>query len=342
MHRIYNRQDYLIFLDNSYIKDFLNKNINKYFPGFIACLKVESCYFRVLAATSFLVRYFVTLKSKHGHEWTLRMRGNRLNPTSYKILSYLWQTHGYKKYYYPRPIYYFKKQSFILYENYDGMIYRDYHRKSKYFFNKTVPMIAKRLADLHRTPKKMTKVRTLNDEFAHLEEILLKIKNNHQPYYSTASEVIAIIKNYIATNYQIKNFTLIHNDFQASNIIYNRYGKNMGIIDYEQFCVFFPTIDVVTFTTHLKTVVRNILPEQGQLALQKKFIKYYLKYTKQKNLAKIKRDLPYFMARSLLDIMAVSAVYLSLSRHDQQKEKFREFIAYLEKEIAKLLPIIRK
>lgn len=340
MRRVYNRKDYLVFLDNDYIKNFLNRGLKKYFPGFVKCTKVESKYFRVLAATSFLVRYFVTLKTKHGHVWTARMRGNRLNPTSYKILQYLWNKHKYKRYYYPRPIHYFKKKHYILYENYDGMIYRDYHRKSKYFFNKTIPMIAKHLADLHKTKMLLAKKRTLKQEFNYLDEALAKIKEHDKKFYPTALKTAEIIKAYIRVNYNPKDFTLIHNDFQASNIIYNRYGQTLGFIDFEQFCQFFPGIDVATFIAHLQAMVRNLFSEKVIHSLQHKFIREYGKYTKKEILVRIEKDLPFFIARSFLDIIAVSAVYLNLSRKHDHKKNFRDFILYLEGELEKLLPTL--
>ena len=286
MKRVYNRKDYLIFLDNDYIKKFLNRDIKKYFPGFVECLKVESKYFRVLAATSFLVRYFITLKTKSSFEWTIRMRGNRLNPTSYKIFQYLWNKHGYKNFYYPRPIHYFKKKQFILYENYNGMIYRDYHKKSKYFFNKTIPMIAKRLADLHQTKKSLAKKRTLKQEFAFLDTILEKIKEHNKKFYLPALKTIAIIKKYLQDRHNENDFTLIHNDFQASNIIYNRLGSHLGIIDYENFCQFFPAVDIATFITHLKATVKSLFPEETILAWQKNLLKNTLNIQRKRILLK--------------------------------------------------------
>ncbi|MBU1130905.1 phosphotransferase [Patescibacteria group bacterium] len=342
MQQVYKHKNYLIFLDNNYIKKLLNRNIKKYFPGFVKCVKVESQHFRVLAATSFLVRYFVTLQTKHGHEWTVRIRGNRLNPTSYKIIQHLWNKHKYKNYCYPRPIYYFKKKRFILYENYDGMIYRNYHKKGQYFFNKTIPMIAKRLADLHQAKTSLAKTRTLKQEFDYLDEILAKIKKHNKKFYPAAFKTADVIKAYIKINYEPKKFTLIHNDFQASNIIYNRRESTLGFIDFEQFCRFFPAADLATFIIHLQTAIHSLYPKKTIRSFQRKFIREYGKYTTKKNLAKIEEDLPYFTARCFIDILAVSNVYLNLSRKHKRRKQFKGFIKYLEEEIKNLLPLLAK
>jgi Ser/Thr protein kinase RdoA (MazF antagonist) len=265
------------------------------------------------------------------------MRGNRLNPVSYRVLEHLWQTHKYKKYYYPRPIHYFAKKHFLLYESYDGMIYRDYHKKNKGLYYKTIPMIAQRLADFHQTKKGLAKNRTIKEESGFLKTMLKKIKDHNQPFYPTALKATKIIKSYIKKNYQPKNFTLIHNDFQPNNIVYNTYGHNLGIIDYEPLCQFFPGIDLASFITHFKVRLKKYLSQKTLIALQRKFIRTYAKYTKAANLAKINQELPYFIMRSLLDIMAVAAVYLCLSQHRQHRRQFKQLIKYLEKEIKNLL-----
>ena len=83
-------------------------------------------------------------------------------------------------------------------------------------------------------------------------------------------------------------------------------------------------------------------PEKTIKSFQRKFIKEYGKYTTKKNLAKIEKDLPYFIARCLIDILAVSSVYLSLSSKHKHRESFKSFIKYLENEIKQVLPLFSK
>ena len=333
----YKLKDYQIFLDNNFIKKTISRNIKKYFPGADKCLDVESKHFKVIADTSFLVRYFFTLEDKKGHQWKAEARGNRLNSTSYKILEKLWQKHKYTRYYYPRPIKYFPKKQFVLYENYGGMIHRDWPKKSAYHLNKTIPMIALRLAGLHNTKISFAKPKTLDQEISSINVILRKVKKNINKYHPTAEKAAKKLKKFLKNNYDKSKFVLSHNDFQSSNIIYNPKGAHIGIIDFEMMANFFPAADIANFNVQLITMIKNFFPAEKIIYFQNKFIKEYSLHVSQTRMDEIKKDLPYFETKSILDILALYSVYLSLRRGSHQEKILKNSIAYYYDRLKNLL-----
>ena len=325
----YRVRDYKIFLNTRYIQTLVNRHIKRIFPGFIKCTQVTSKHYKVLAATSFLVRYEITLETKTGYQHHLEVRGNRLNRRSYKILQRLWQTHKFKKYYYPRPIYYFPKKQFVLYENFSGQVYRSWPDKNFNFYNKTLPLIALRLADLHTTKIASDKIITLNEKIHWIDDKLRKIKRHNFAYYEVSQQAAEKIKKFLKLHYAKSHLSLCHNDFQASNIIYNPHGPEIGIIDFELLGFFFPAADLANFNIQLLTVIKDSLPPKKIIHLQKKFIRSYKNNVGRQRTRQLENALPYFEAKSILDILALYTVQIL-------GETEKTHVRYLKKAMAQL------
>jgi len=332
--------DYKIFLNNQWLKNLFNRQLKNYFSGFARCVKVESKHYKVLAATSFLVRYLVFLETAEGLKHTLEIRGNRLNPASYKTLTYLWTTHGFKKYYYPRPLCYFPKKQFILYESYQGEVYRSWPDKSFSFFNKTIPLIAQRLADLHQTKTLSSRTLTYQDQAKALKVMLGKIKKHNPKYLKPAEQAAKKITNHLKYNCTPGRLTLCHNDFQSSNLIYDPYGPRIGIIDFELMANFLPAADIANFNIQLISTIKNALPPGKIITLQQKFIKEYKKHLSRKKNLEFEQDLPYFNAKSLVDLISLYSIQIKTENAGQRKKYLQNAMAGHFKNLKKLLTIL--
>ena len=336
----YKIRDCKIFLDNQWLKNLLNRRLKNYFPNFARCVKVESKHYKVLATTSFLVRYQIVLETADGFKHALEIRGNRLNPASYKTLKYLWATHGFKKYYYPRPLRYFAKKQYVLYESYQGEVYRSWPDKSYKFFNQTIPLIAQRLADLHQTKILSAKTLTYQDQAKTFKVMLGKIKKHNPKYLKPAEQAAEKIANYLKNNCVPPRLALCHNDFQSSNLIYDPYGPRIGIIDFELMANNLPAADIANFNIQLFSTIRNALPPVKIIALQQKFIKEYKKNISRKKNLEFEQDLPYFNAKSLIDLLALYSIQIKTETGKQRQNYLRQAMVGHFNNLKKLLTVL--
>ena len=123
-------------------------------------------------------------------------------------------------------------------------------------------------------------------------------------------EALASIHTAIVVAMKSQTMTLCHNDFQASNIIYNEKTNQLGVIDFGNSTVFTPTLDIATHLTHLTVMTTQHLKQDEIVSLQKQFITAYLDRSPEPIARQVLSELPLYIARVAADIVATTAVAL--------------------------------
>jgi thiamine kinase-like enzyme len=260
------------------------------------------------------MKYEVDVLMSNGQVKRKSIRGNRVQKPTFELM----------KAYYPyflrirqhaiaRPLYYMDKLGFILYEEYEGWVLREFDHQLP-VLQKAVPTIARRLAEIHDCQLRISHLRTWQDEEAYFDLSEKKVAK----YMPQARRKFAVLKNRylrgLKKMYNEQEAISIHGDFQASNIIYDLRTGDVGIIDFSSTSKFSPANDVATFMTHLRAMECFIYPDKKITRLEKSFLAHYLRYANRTITAKVKRQLPLYQARISLDIITTTAVFTEYNK----------------------------
>lgn len=299
--------------DEKHMARFFRSHLNEFFPGAKSLEFFYGKYFHFLSKESFLMKYELDLKLKSGRTETRIVRGNRVKPSVYKIMSYLRQSFSHKeKGLIPRPLFYFDRLNYILYEELAGVVLRELDSRPNYLIA-AIPQAAANLALIHNLPARPGNSHHFQKEKAFLKTQLDKIKH----YYPAASKRANQLAGQLLKRYryicQKDYLTLTHGDFQPSNIIYNLRTKKIGIIDFSASEIFAPANDLAIFLTHLEAMEKHLLPYQKIKQMENIFLKNYFAQANKKNRHLVKIGLGFYQARTCLDIIATTLVFVGLN-----------------------------
>jgi aminoglycoside phosphotransferase (APT) family kinase protein len=255
-------------------------------------------------------------------ETYLILRGNRITKEAANMWKYMYeQSKKTNLHAVPIPLHYFEKENFMLYREYSGDTLRDYAHDYE-VLKKTSKEVAEKLAWWHTRPsRKHLHVRTEKMEKEYWVSVEKKIKKFlPKKYFSKklSNDLNAIYTQQKSYNKTTKP-TPTHNDFQASNILYDSKRKIVGIIDFGATTLFSPVNDVGTYMVHLAVMTNKYLTVEKTLELQKNFLQHYLKNIPKKLKNKTKKELPLYQARAAADIVATTAVALSHTNNPYRK-----------------------
>lgn len=306
-------------LDEVYMKKFFQRHLGDFFPRAQKILYFSSQKIHALSSKSFLICYDLELFYKKDFTKTEIVRGNHVKKDAYKLMVYLWREFLKKNQYaIPKPLYYFDKIDYILYKEFRGEILRDFDA-DKEVLKKTFPLVGRRLAQLHtfKTPK--INLFPIDHETEFLAKIYQKINDyapdQKKPYQKLIDKLLAL-ENRV---YQPKLFTINHDDFQASNIIYDKRSQNIGLIDFAFSNLYTPANDVGTFLAHLVTMLNPRFNQKEIVFFQKLFLESYLKYLPQNLKQAVLKNLEIFRVRNALNILSVALSVFLYSTNPKRK-----------------------
>jgi thiamine kinase-like enzyme len=326
-----------VLLDENYMKKFFQNHLREFFPRAEKILYFATHKIHALSNKSFLIYYDFDLLYKHNFVKSEIVRGNRVKKETYLLMCYLWREFLKKNQYaIPKPLYYFEKINFILYKEFRGEILRDY-AANKEVLKKTFPSVGKRLAQLHIFKPPKIDFFPIDHEAEFLEKIYQKINDYAPDQKKSYRELIDKLLVLEQAIYQPKNFVINHNDFQASNIIYDKRSQNIGLIDFAFSNLYTPANDVGTFLAHLVVMLNPYFNQKEIIFFQKLFLENYLKYL-PKNLARgVLEQLEIFRLRNGLNILKVALSVFLYSTNPKRKlyAKIlaREILPLLEKDL---------
>ncbi|MFH1207674.1 MAG: phosphotransferase [Patescibacteria group bacterium] len=298
----------------AYMRRFFSRHMKEFWPGAKKITFFYSKYMRFLSEESYTMKYEIDLLMNNGQVKRKSIRGNRVQKPTYELM----------KAYYPyfqkngqhviaRPLYYMDNLGFILYEEYEGWVLREFDHQLP-ILQKAVPAIARRLAEIHNRQLRISPLRTWRDEEAYFNLSEKKVAK----YMPFVRRKFSSLKNQYLRGlkkiYSEREAISIHGDFQASNIIYDLRTGDIGIIDFSSTSQFSPANDVATFMTHLRAMECFIYPDHEITRMEKTFLARYLRHANQPIMLLVKNQLPLYQARISLDIITTTAVFTEYNK----------------------------
>ncbi|MBI4093297.1 MAG: aminoglycoside phosphotransferase family protein [Candidatus Kerfeldbacteria bacterium] len=257
-----------------------------------------------LSARSFLTRYVLLLRRQTGGADRRVVRGNFWDRRTYEILRSVYR-HPRRTFKTMHPLQYENKFGYVFYEELDGPSLRLAKFRSP-SFAAVISGTARALQNLHSLVFRKVRMLSWQDERQFLQLVLAGIRQHDRRLIPNLDSIIYSLKRAakpIWNNYRV----LVHNDFQASNIIAS---SPIGIIDYTRSGLGHPMIDVGNFLAHLRIMLAGILPRHRIEKLADLFLRTYLGRASSHQRQSLLRVLPLFELRSCLEILAVTLTNL--------------------------------
>ncbi len=304
----------------AFMRSFFARHMKEFWPGAKKITFFFSKYMKFLSEESYTMKYQVDVMMRGGKIERKVVRGNRVPKPTFDLMRALYPYFTKRKLnVIARPLYYIDELGFILYEEYDGWVLREFDHQID-TLRQAIPSIAARLADIHNCQLRIGNLRTWKDEAEYFNLLQEKMRK-YMP--SAVKKFVSLKDKYLqalARIYDAEAAISIHGDFQASNIIFDLRTQAIGIIDLSSTSVFSPTNDVATFMTHTRAMECFIYPGSKVDGLEKLFLSNYLKHVNKNLVAKVKKQLPAFIARISLDIITTTAVFTEYNKSPHYKK----------------------
>lgn len=273
---------YRFFIDKAAVERFLAKN--KFFgAGDIEIKEITEDSILMDNVSKVFIRYRISLDKKEDKFLHLLHRFGGTDIIEFKILEYL-QNSGYLGFFLlPRPLFYFKKEKFILYEDVSGEpIYILPKEEILSLLEKRTDLLAGFLISLHKTKPPAKKYNIKNDEIEakKFEKEFLKFLPRFKNLIKETVSGILKGKRFYLKN--IPSSFFIHNDFTFGNLIWQREKDTFGLIDFSESCYYDPLADVGIFLAQMDYL--NFLTGKEKLIekIQEKFTRKYVDLFKKK------------------------------------------------------------
>lgn len=304
------------YLEEDFIRAIVEKHKNLLSWSFVKIKRLEAEHVSLLSAQSYLVKYTVTIIQENGQTYTMVLRGNRISPEAAAMWQHLYAASKQENLHaVPTPLEFFPQDNFMLYEELQGKTLRDYDDKYSHL-KFTSPLIAERIAWIHGLPL-LPEIGThdVAEEKLYWQSVIEKINIHHPEKPEWLDETVTVIHEEIIKKLATQTLTLCHNDYQASNIIYNEKSKHVGIIDFGNSTIYTPSLDCATHLVHLSVMTTKHLSQYKIRRLQKLFLKAYLRMAPENIKQQVIAELPLYIARVATDIIATTAVALGHTKN---------------------------
>lgn len=291
----------------------------------VESLKVSSHH--AFSRQSFLTRYTLSVRLPTGEILKRVIRGNALDDATLEILSSVFRNRS-RRFESPRPLRYERKLGYAFYEEVTGRSLRTIDVRSK-SFARLVTKSADALDNLHRLSSSGLRRLAWSAEGQRLSTVERRLQARDVQARSFSIPALDILRSTLRRVWTADP-RLVHNDYQASNILVA--GKRVGMIDYTQSGVGHPSLDVANFLAHLSVMLAGIVRRSRIEDLRLRFLRAYLSRATPQRRTVVLRDLPVFELRSALDILATTL--LNLGPRDPNR---RRYVSLLHSNIKKLI-----
>lgn len=318
--------DYAASLVNaSTMRAFFSANLAAFFPSAARVETIDLRHQPALSTTSFLTRYVLKLRRPGGAIETRVVRGNRITPETLAITQRVWT--GRNNFAAIRPLTYLARIGYYFYEEVPGTPFRNIPFRSVRF-RQCMPLVGRALADFHKIHPTGSRRLTIDQEKQHLNHIIRSIRRYGPVPNINGLELKRLLLQNLRSFWNDKH-ALVHNDFQASNVIIQSSGT--GIIDYTMSGVGHPAIDVANFLAHLDIMLLGVLPPKHIARLGNAFVQAYRRSAHEASTIAFQRATKFFRLRSSLDILATTVINLG-----PQDPNRRRYVNHLTRSINQL------
>jgi tRNA A-37 threonylcarbamoyl transferase component Bud32 len=254
-----------------------------------------------LTARMNLRRFSVTTR-ENGTRLTTTVRGKRMTPEIFQLMQLLASQRP--ALLAPTHIFYDPRRQYTLYRELEGKTLRQLER-SRTVWRAQAPAIGTYLARLHRLAPRFLPVRSAAQErdFLLNRARLLAADAAVPVSWETRARRLAKDLGRLTRGHPT---TLVHGDFQASNILVNQARRQVGAIDFSSASRYHPAADLGWFLVHSNLMLRYHF---RQATIDPWLTAVFRAYSRASQPAQVKRTLavlPWFLERTLVDIATVS------------------------------------
>lgn len=274
-------------------KKFLSKFFEKKKPptlqggGKIKIEKIRLNSIEMTGSLKIFIRYLISLnREKKSLQAIHRFGGS--HDQEFQVLRYL-SNYKFKNSHFliPRPLFYFKKEKVLLYEDVSGRPLSDLSVKKTFCLLKNkISLLVNSLVSLQKTNPPAPKYNLKRDE--------IKAKKFEIEFFKFLPESRDLIKKTISEIFKRKKFYLTkntppfftHNDLTLGNLIWQK--NSFGLIDFSESCYYDPLTDLGTFLAQLDYLDFRLGKKVLVKNLQKEYIKEYITSLKKGDIFKNK------------------------------------------------------
>ncbi len=275
--------EYRFLVNKSFLQDFFLKN-NFFKAEKIKIQKIKESSVMMDNALKIFISYQISLnhKEKKSLHAIHRFRGSSLK--EFQILNYLWQYPFPEDHFLlPKPLFYFKKEKVLLYEDVPGKPFSGLPKKKILVLLKNIiPSLVDSLIALQKTKPPAETYSLKKDEIKtkEFEKEFLKFLPLHRSLIKkNVSEIFEKKKFYLSKD--IPSF-FTHSDLTFGNLIWQKNTNSLGLIDFSESCYYDPLADAGTFLGQLDYLDFLFEKKERLLkTLQKKFSKKYINSLKK-------------------------------------------------------------
>lgn len=301
--------------DAAVMHGYFQQHLASFFPGTQKIEQVVLSQPHALSTTSFLTQFRLVIMLSDGSLVQKKTRGNFVSPETLRIMQAVYRNTT------PlcatmRPLSYLDRAGYVLYEELAGESLRAVPVRSRQF-SALIRPVARALASFHAVPSAGIRRLLWKNELA-------VINDNARVVMKRLPSGRRVIRDAHGTLVRMERAlwdadrTIVHNDFQASNVIQN--AGNIGIIDFTMSGCGNPAIDVGNFLAHLTVMLYGKVGKRRVAEMRKVFIAEYLRSRWKAKRKRVLSVLPTFELRSSLDILAITLK--NLGENDPNRRRY--------------------
>ncbi|MFH0829487.1 MAG: aminoglycoside phosphotransferase family protein [Candidatus Kerfeldbacteria bacterium] len=301
--------------DTAVMHGFFQNKLTSFFPDTQKVERITISQPHALSTTSFLTRYRLVIMLPDGRLVQKNVRGNYVSKETLRIMRATYH-HTTEFFDTIRPLYFLTRPGYVLYEELSGESLRAVPIRSQRFIGLIRP-IARALATFHSIPVTSIKRLSWNSEQALVHSNAsraMKGVRSGRHTIRNAYETLVQAERPIWSAHR----AIVHNDFQASNIIQN--AKKVGFIDFTMSGAGHPAIDVGNFLAHLTVMLYGKVGQRRVTALRKLFITEYLRWCRGIRRENFLSAVSVFELRGSLDILAITLT--NLGTNDPNRRRY--------------------
>lgn len=288
---------------------------NALYPGFQKIESLNISHRSALSVSSYLTRFSLDCMRVDGTIVRKTIRGNFVDYPTFRIMEAVYRA-KHRSFSTMRPLLFEHRHGYEFYEEVSGAPLRDVPFTSSRF-DRILPRIARAVADFHTISTHGLRRLSLQTEAAMNTRNRRRILQHLPHERAEISRAFASLARAERALWH-SNHAIVHNDFQASNIIVD--GSRIGLIDFTLSAVGNRCIDVGTFLSHLTVMLHGVRSARAIDALKQRFVQAYLARVPVSHRAEFRAAISVFELRSVLDILAITLI--NLGPRDPNRKKY--------------------
>ncbi len=308
-----------VLMDSGAMHAFFQQRLPIMYPNHQKIERISVTHQSALSTTSFLMHYKLDIMRPNGVIDHKSIRGNFVDPATYRIMETVFH-HSTSSYTAMHPLMFDARHHYEFYEEVPGVSLRNIPFRSPRF-SKLIAPIARALADFHSVPSKGLRPLSWAIEKKAVDTSLTRISQQLPDYRRNIKDHVAIL---LRTERKLwnTNRAIVHNDFQASNIIID--GTTIGLIDFTLSATGNAAIDVGTFLSHLSVMLHGVLSPTHIERMRNTFLGAYLSHTAPSRRVSVRNAINVFELRSCVDILAITLI--NLGPKDKNRDVYRTLL----------------